>query len=64
MSRPATGIRREVTFTPWCGACFNGWTGNPQQLKSDAAYFLACHNVDVHGGTPRLGEELDEAAAS
>lgn len=49
-----TGIRRTVTFTPWCSRC--GWEGKPNQYRGDAAYVLACHNVDRHGGSARIGE--------
>lgn len=54
------GIRRIVTFTPWCNRC--GWEGEPLQFKGDGAYVLARHMVDRHGGTPRLGGESPTCA--
>lgn len=49
------GIRRVVTFTPWCDRC--GWEGDPMQFKGDASWVLAQHNMDRHGGTPRVGAD-------
>ena len=55
--RNTQGIRRTVLFTPWCRRCPD-WEPAPLSLKGDASYVLARHNLDTHGGTPRIGGDL------
>lgn len=47
------GIQRQVFFKAWCKRC--GWAGAQHDFKTAASFELAHHNVDRHGGTPRIG---------
>nr|WP_274635558.1 hypothetical protein [Microbacterium bovistercoris] len=55
-----TGIRRRVVFQAKCtdGSCeLGGWSGPERDVKYMAAFDLARHNTDRHGGAERLGAE-------
>lgn len=48
-----TGIHREVTFRGWCHRVLCDWQGPKRDMRSMAAYDLAYHELDVHGGAVR-----------
>lgn len=52
-------IRRTVTFQARCRRLGCAWDGEPREYKGDAAYDLARHNTDRHGGTEREGARDD-----
>ena len=55
--KAVNGIRRTVTFAAWCHRCpLNEWSGPPRDTKWLAAWDLAQHDVDRHGGAIRAVE--------
>lgn len=57
MSGDRQTIRRRVIFQAACSGSCLGWEGPERDAKYAAAFDLARHNVDRHGGSPRIGDE-------
>lgn len=60
--RKLTGITRRVAFVGWCKRAGCDWHGPERTVKSDAAFDVAAHGVDAHGGS-WLGDHPAEEGA-
>lgn len=55
--RTDAGVRRRVIFQAWCSACLFGWSGPERDRRYLAEFDRAQHDVNLHGGARRIGDE-------